>query len=177
MDIKTFFDFIYRVFNLKKSDIISIPVVSVSFGADAPFVGTTLSLVRKTMSQFSTQGELFINSKFFSYTIELPKVPYGGSSVCTPLGTFAVKLYHSPHWDFNVPELQNVPGRTHIQIHPANWAINPTTKKAYLLGCIALGDSKEKDVVYHSGDTFRLLMSTVDWKKPVRIIISEAFSL
>lgn len=138
------------------------------------FNGTQLTLVRKTSDTLSTEGELSVNGTWFSYTIELPKVTYDGSNICIPVGTYTIQKYLSPHWGFEVPLLQNVPGRTEIEMHPSNWAINPDTKKAFLLGCIALGDSEDTDVVYDSKVTFDKLMALIDWTRPVQITITEA---
>lgn len=148
--------------------------VNVPFGnTPVPFNGTQLTLQRKTNDALSTEGELSINGKFFCYTIELPKVSFQGSNVRISAGTFAIQKYLSPHWGFDVPLLQNVPGRDEIEMHPSNFAINPDTLKAYLLGCIALGDGEDKDVVYDSKATFDKLMLAIDWTRPVQITVLD----
>lgn len=137
------------------------------------FEGTELELDRKTYTKLSTSGELSIDGVFECYVIECPKESYEGSNVCIPAGTYMVKLFDSPAHGPNTPELQDVPGRTHIQMHPSNWAINPETKKVYLLGCIAPGTSKDADVVYSSKIAMAAIMSKIDWTKPVRIVVSD----
>lgn len=137
------------------------------------FDGTELKLVRKISDTYSTEGELWVNGVWFSYTIELPKDSFEGSNVRIPVGTFFITKYASPHWGFDVPLLQDVPGRGLIEIHPSNYAINPETHKVFLLGCIALGDSEETDVVYDSKVTFEKLMAKIDWTRPVKITITE----
>jgi hypothetical protein len=138
------------------------------------FEGTDLKLIRKTSDELSTEGEMYINNVFFCYTIELPKVSAYGSNVCIPEGTYFLQKYLSPHWGFEVPLLQNVPGRSEIEIHPSNYAISPDAKHhCYLLGCIALGNSEDTDVVYNSKDTFNKFMSQIDWTRKVRITITE----
>jgi len=138
------------------------------------FDGTDLKLVRKTSDTLSTEGEMYINNVFFCYTIELPKVSAYDSNVCIPEGTYFIQKYFSPHWGFEVPLLQDVPGRSEIEVHPSNYAISPDAKHhCYLLGCIALGNSEDTDVVYNSKDTFNRFMQQIDWSKPVRITVSE----
>jgi len=141
--------------------------------AEPKFDGTDLKLVRKTSDTLSTEGEMYINGNFFCYTIELPKVSAYGSNVCIPTGTYFLQKYLSPHWGFEVPLLQDVPGRSSIEIHPSNYALDPKTHHAFLLGCIALGDSEDTDVVYNSKATFNKFMAQIDWSKPVRITVSE----
>lgn len=137
------------------------------------FDGTQLDLVRNTYSQFSTQGNFSINSSWECFTIECPKESYEGSHVCIPCGTYEVELVDSPKHGPNTPQLEEVPGRSLIQIHSSNWAINPETKKVFLLGCIAPGTSKDPNVVYNSKVAMTAIMQKVDWTKKVRITITE----
>lgn len=137
------------------------------------FDGTELKLDRGSSSELSTPGSLSINGTWECYTIELPRVSYQGSHVCIPAGIYVVTKYFSPDHGFEVPLLQDVPNRTSIEIHPSNWAINPDTKKVYLLGCIAPGTAKDPDVVYNSKVAFAAVMGKIDWTKAVRIIVSE----
>jgi len=137
------------------------------------FDGTDLALQRKTSSTFSVQGELTFNGTWECYTIECPRVSYQGSHVCIPAGVYFAAKYFSPDHGFDVLLLQNVPNRTSIEFHPSNWAINPDTKKAFLLGCIAPGTAKDPDVVYNSKVAFAAVMNKIDWTKPIRITISD----
>lgn len=138
------------------------------------FDGTTLALIRDTYSEFSTQGNLSINNAWECFVIECPKVSYQGSHICIPCGTYEITLYDSPKHGPNTPQLQNVPDRSEIEMHSANWAINPETKQVFLLGCIAPGTQKDPDVVYNSKVAMAAIMQKVDWTKPVRITISES---
>src|SRR3990167_2998490 len=51
---------------------------------------------------------------------------------CVPEGAYRVERYDSPKHGPNTWQLENVPHRTNIQIHIANWP-------SELLGCITLG--------------------------------------
>lgn len=167
MSLLDIFQQILNIFISSKDDTIT----SIS-----SFDGTQLAVTRTHTDTFSTLGNFSLNNVPFCFCIELPKVSYNGSNVCIPCGTYIVTKYLSPHWGFKVPLLQNVSNRTEIEIHPSNWAIDPATKKVYLLGCIAVGDKEDgTDAVDDSQVTFKKLMSTIDWTKPVQITITENF--
>ena len=145
--------------------------------AVSAFDGTQLTVVRTHTDTFSTLGTFSVNNSPFCFSVELPKVSYDGSNVCIPCGTYSIQKYFSPDHGFEVPLLQNVPDRTSIEIHPSNWAINPDTKRVYLLGCIAVGDKEDgTDAVDDSQATFTKLMAAIDWTKPVQITITENFN-
>ena len=64
------------------------------------------------------------------YTLERPRT---GDHPCIPAGEYEVELRPHPRHG-ECYEVMDVPGRTAILIHPANWYQE-------LLGCIALGTS------------------------------------
>lgn len=64
-------------------------------------------------------------------------------ALAIPLGTYRITLYDSPKHGPNTPLLNGVPGRTFIEIHPANWAHE-------LLGCLAPGKEMGNDCVNDS---------------------------
>lgn len=68
-----------------------------------------------------------------------------------PEGTYKVTLYDSPKNKRKVPML-HVPGRSFIEIHPANWEYQ-------LEGCIAVGENREGFAIEHSKDTFDQMMA------------------
>src|ERR1035437_4798364 len=127
----------------KQNPVVPTPVVP-------SYDGTQLDLVRDTYTEFSTVGQLSINSVQECFTIECPKESYEGSHVCIPCGTYEIELIDSPKHGPNTPQLEEVPGRSLIQIHSSNYAIDPATKKVYLLGCISPGTTKDPNVVYNS---------------------------
>lgn len=66
------------------------------------------------------------------FTIELPWCDNHTMVSCIPEGIYQVEAFQSPkHGD--IWKLMNVPGRTTIEIHPANDIDD-------LLGCIGVGD-------------------------------------
>ena len=73
---------------------------------------------------------------------------------CIPLGQYICALVDSPHFG-SVYEVQNVTGRSHILIHPAN-------VQSELKGCIALGNKygwlKDQLAVLNSRATLETFM-------------------
>ncbi len=90
----------------------------------------------------STPGRLFdSNNLLFCQTVERPHQTFGGNHPAIPEGVYKALRYASPVHG-NVWMLQDVPGRSEIEIHVANWP-------SELLGCIALG----QDFSCHMTDT------------------------
>lgn len=92
-------------------------------------------------------GVMLLEGKWFCVTVE-------NAELSIPDGEYICKLYQSPSHG-EVWELQDVEGRTHIQIHAANWP-------GQLLGCIAVGQYPDKlrgnRAVLNSGKTFERFM-------------------
>ena len=104
-----------------------------------------LLLQRKWFTPDSTIGELFVNDKFFCYTLgdverSGPKV-YGKTAI--PRGTYEIKLTHSPKYKRLMPLLLDVPGFEGVRIHSGN-----THKDTE--GCILVGNRRGPD---HVGDS------------------------
>lgn len=93
-----------------------------------------MNLTLKTVSSLSncTLSVLLDETGFpFLKTIERPWLDNQQSISCIPAGIYNVIPFHSPSKG-DVFLLQNVPDRTMIEIHVANWA-------SELEGCIAVG--------------------------------------
>lgn len=114
---------------------------------------TELLLQRGAATPVSTPGELSLNGDFFCWTLERPS---SGLFPRISAGRFALQLYPSPPnaHGFPVPLLVDVPGRSFIEIHPANWAWQ-------LRGCIAPGVEREVDAVWDSRAAFDRLMAKI----------------
>lgn len=98
--------------------------------------------VRITRSERSDQGTfgvLLTNSGFTCWTGELPWRNNQTGVSCIPAGTYFCHYLLSPSKGMCY-HVQNVPGRTHILFHSANW-MGDVSKglKSQLNGCIALG--------------------------------------
>lgn len=69
---------------------------------------------------------------YFWYTVERPWLNNQLRISCIPEGTYIMRRYDSPRFGHDMWEVTDVPYRTYILIHKANWARK-------LLGCIGLG--------------------------------------
>ncbi len=122
-----------------------------------------IELKRLFDNQWCTIGSL-VMPQFHCSTIELPKLPLGGSPVRIPAGRYALRLYNSPRWGKKVPLLVGVPERYMIEIHPSNYAIRPSDGHALLEGCIALGMNPSSVSVDDSTQTWDEFMAKIDPK-------------
>lgn len=77
-----------------------------------------------------TNGTLFIDGKFFCYTIELPWRDNKRNISCIPEGAYEIEPRFSKKFQHHLI-VKDVSGRSFILIHPANDA------NKELLGCIA----------------------------------------
>lgn len=95
---------------------------------------TRFTLVRRYLP-LGTKGWLYDpNGWFVCFTVERSQT---GDHPCIPEGTYTAKRYDSPKHGPNTWQLENVPNRTNIQFHVANWPRE-------LLGCIAPGEYETK---------------------------------
>ncbi len=91
-----------------------------------------LILTRHKTGPDGTFGSLSWNGKSL-VTLEKPWLDNEPDKSCVPAGTYEVLINYSPHFDYPTPILLDVPCRTNIRIHPANW-------QTQLQGCIAVGE-------------------------------------
>jgi hypothetical protein len=114
-----------------------------------------LYLVRDDFKGAGVEGKLYLEKVYFCETEERPWLDNAPRISCIPCGVYRVVWKWSPHFQRNMPHLEDVPGREYIMIHPANFP-------AQLLGCIAVGSERGMDAVFHSGDTFRKLSAMLE---------------
>jgi len=125
-----------------------------------------LTVVRQWFTNLSTCGELYIDGKFFCYTLERPLSPPSAPPFAIPEGIYSVTLEMSNHFKEIVPHINNVPGRTFIEIHPANY---PTDVK----GCIGVGNIHSQDFIGRSREAFSDLMSELTGQENIQIQVSN----
>lgn len=115
-----------------------------------------IELVRDTFTDASTTGRMWVDGQPECFTIERSKddpdhpcIPEGEYEVLlVPPGEHLAKIF-----DYTLfPEIQNVPGRSGIFIHPANYA-------SQLEGCIAPGKPRSENMVHNSKAAFETLMT------------------
>jgi hypothetical protein len=104
-----------------------------------------LFLYRHPDQTIQTKGLLDVvqNGKiiFTCLTLELPWKDNQRNISCYPLGEYNCSKHISPTFGESIL-VHNVPGRTEILIHPANYAgsKNPNTGRSDLKGCTAVGE-------------------------------------
>lgn len=101
------------------------------------------------------------------FTIERPWLGNALNVSCIPTGTYLTRWRESPRFGFTW-ELQDVPDRTYILIHPANYSSN-------VQGCIGLGEGLMGDQIAVSNsrkavNTFESLTEGMQW----RLLIENA---
>ena len=89
-------------------------------------------------------GEMTFRCEFVCYTMER-------TAVSIPTGIYPACKEISPHFGFATPHL-TVPGRTYIEIHPANYPLQ-------LEGCIAVGTTIDHDTLDNSDAAFQKMMT------------------
>lgn len=97
-----------------------------------------LTLRRDPFEPAGTTGTLLVNGAVFCRTLERPAPQFVDEFPCIPAGTYKVLLQHSEHFGRIMPFLQDVPGRTAIEIHWANFIRE-------LEGCIAVGTTISRE--------------------------------
>src|SRR4051812_13173320 len=121
----------------------------------------------------ATAGRLYdSDGKLFCETVERPHHSFSEDHPCIPEGVYTAKRYNSPTHG-HVWMLQDVPGRTEIEIHVANWPME-------LLGCIAPGQAFGCDSINNqwgvkqSKVAFDRLMQATAGEVQIEITITHA---
>lgn len=125
----------------------------------------TVTLQRKTSSVQGTFGEISFEGRKL-LTGELPYRSNSPGISCIPNGTYVCSLIYSPKFQRHTYLLQDVPGRTDIRIHSANYFADKTSGLlSEVEGCIGLGEIKarcgKQDMLLKSRqavETFEMVM-------------------
>lgn len=120
-------------------------------------------------------GELFVNNKFFCYTLEDKirdvKIKH---ETCIPEGTYNIILNLSQRFKTILPLLQNVPQFEGIRIHAGN-----TTEDTS--GCILVGSNINGETLLHSKTTLQQLLllfqKAIKASEKIEIIIRNPVEL
>lgn len=139
-----------------KSFSISIRVPIEKTGYVTPMNDMDLTLNRMIFTDKSTIGELWLDGKFFCYTLEPtsrsgPKVP---AHTAVPAKRYRIALQYSNKFGKKMPFLMDVPDFEGIMIHPGNFP-NDTE------GCILTGDTRGIDYVGESRVAFDRLFPII----------------
>jgi hypothetical protein len=131
-------------------------------------------LVRTESGEQGTFGRL-VFGRYNFVTAELPWKNNARNISCIPYGDYGCEMIHSPTFG-DVYTVKNVADRTHILIHPGNYAGDE--EKGYRTdsnGCILLGSKfgelSGQKVVLSSKDALRDFYIVTN-KKPFKLTIS-----
>lgn len=141
-------------FILRQGIRISVPLPPSSSGYTNSDMND-LRVIRKTFTDKSTIGDLYLGDDLFCVTLERSCRDTGEEPLAIPAGRYEITLYDSPHFQRKLPLLNGVLGREYIEIHPANFP-------EQLKGCIAVGMRKDVDVIYDSRRAFDLLFAEIE---------------
>jgi Family of unknown function (DUF5675) len=103
----------------------------------------------------SVPSQVFVNGAFQCYGLEPARTnPVHEGHPCISAGTFKVVATKSPHLHYTTPEVLDVPGRTAIRWHIANFPRD-------VLGCLGVGNTRNVDFVGQSANAFQELMKVL----------------
>ena len=126
----------------------------------------------RTYLENGTRGKIYHGEDFICETIERSKTDK--DFPCIPEGWYIAKRYNSPANKRIVWQLEDVPNRTNIQLHIANWP-------SELKGCIAPGkeigsNHNGEPGVLKSGIAFEEFMAITSEEETIAFHISEDVS-
>ena len=119
--------------------------------------GVNLLIIRDTVTEESTIGELFLNGEKFCETLELPWRGNQRSVSCIPAGQYNVRLRlarESATRDYLHLLVEDVHNRSYILFHRGNRAKDTR-------GCILVGQTRHQDFVGNSTLAMDLLMKEI----------------
>ena len=114
-------------------------------------------IIRKTFTDESTIGELFLNGEKMCDTLELPYKDNQRSISCIPAGEYSARLRYpreSGSRDYLHILVKDVPNRDYILFHRGNTAKDSR-------GCILVGLKSQQDIVHNSTLAMDLLMKEI----------------
>ena len=139
-----------------------------------------LKVVREVKTEVSTIGRLFINEKFFCYTLEdkdrglkqtdtllyiQAKKIFGVTAI--PFGNYELIVNLSPKFKRMLPRILNIKGFDGVLMHRGNSA-------DHSLGCILVGYKKGENAIFDStkaeNDLVNLLLLHKDEKHSLEIL-------
>lgn len=133
---------------------------------------TTINLLRSYYADCTT-GRLRTDTGYQCLALELPWLGNEPNRSCIPEGDYPYRVAWSPNRKSDVIWLDNVPGRSAIQIHTGNYT-------SQILGCIlpgmAITDLNNDGIldVSRSGDAFAGLMANIEKTGIIKIRAASA---
>lgn len=131
-----------------------------------------MKLVRDDQNPDRTLGTLRTDEdEYVCETLELPWRENQHGISCIPAGTYECVRFDSPHIGYQLFQLQNVPGRSGVDIHRGN-----TTKDTE--GCILVGTKRGvlngQDAVLHSTEAFADFMRRLEGVDTFTLEVGDA---
>jgi len=125
-----------------------------------------IEIKRTDFSPLSTIGEMYIDGKFFCYTLEdkVRDVKIKGITAI-PAGEYRVVINISNRFKVLMPLILDVPNFDGVRIHNGN-----TDKDTD--GCILVGKTKGKDFIGSSRTAFAELMKLLKNEKTIKLTIT-----
>jgi len=107
-----------------------------------------LELIREPSSAICTLGRLFIDGEPYCHTLEdVVRTQKIKGNTAIPCGLYDVTVNWSSRFNRPLPLLLDVPGFAGVRIHTGNTHLDTE-------GCILVGLTKGKDVIYRSREAF-----------------------
>ena len=119
--------------------------------------GVNLLIIRKTFTEVSTVGELYLNGELMCDTLENPYLNNQRNISCIPEGCYTVRMRYpreSATKEYLHLLVQEVPSRSLILFHSGNTAKDTR-------GCVLVGIGTEQDLVKNSRLAMELLMKEI----------------
>lgn len=130
-----------------------------------------VDLIRIEQGEDGTFGVLRLNGRAWCVTLEPPEHDNAKNISRIPRGEYVCRRVRSPRFGV-VFEVTDVPGRTHILLHPGNMVSDTQ-------GCVLLGRNFGKlqggRAVLNSGSTFASFMEAMDGVDEFRFTIEDVF--
>jgi len=136
-----------------------------------------IEVKREPSAKGATLGSMFVDGAFECYTLEDTVREVEGEPVSAwkiqnvtaiPRGRYRVTITFSPHFNRDLPLVNDVPGYSAIRIHNGN-------KPADTDGCILVGQTKEANLIYKSvaalDALFPKIKSAIDAGQPVFVTV------
>jgi hypothetical protein len=139
---------------LWKSPSLTIQVPISVTGYKKPMNESDLTVNRMIFTNNSTVGELWLDGKFFCYTLEPSCRKQADIKGAIPPGRYMITIQYSNKFGKKMPFLADVPNFEGIMFHPGNFP-------ADTLACILVGDSKGPDYIGQSRQAFDRIMPII----------------
>ena len=115
-----------------------------------------MKLIRFKRTNSCTFGKLYIDDKFYCYTLEdIVREVKIKHQTAIPTGTYQVVINYSIRFKRMMPLLINVPNFTGIRIHAGNTAANTS-------GCILVGSEISEESILGSSTVFKNLFNFLE---------------